>query len=135
MIYLKQIRDYPSSYLVYSKFLFFRLSQIAIWDIPSCDLGYPKLRFGTKFDLGYNDLPNRNVDLGYPKSECRFGISQIAIWIWATTYPPSYFLEDQFYHFMKHRHYLILPLFEHCLMDDLDDESYTISFKNKTGGL
>ena len=56
-------------------------AQIAIWDnAPNRDLGYTKLRFGTKFDLGPTYVPNRNVDLGHPKSEDRFGISQIAIW-------------------------------------------------------
>jgi len=56
-------------------------AQIAIWDnAPNRDLGYTKLRFGTKFDLGPTYVPNQNVDLGHPKSEDRFGISQIVIW-------------------------------------------------------
>ncbi len=56
-------------------------AQIAIWDnAPNRDLRYTKLRFGTKFDLGPTYVPNQNVDLGHPKSEDRFGISQIVIW-------------------------------------------------------
>ena len=45
-------------------------AQIAIWDnAPNHDLGYAKLRFGTKFDLGPIYVPNRNVDLEHPKLE------------------------------------------------------------------
>ncbi len=52
-----------------------------IWDnTPNHDLGYTKLRFRTKFDLGPTYVSNRNVDLRHLKSEDRFGISQIAIW-------------------------------------------------------
>src|ERR1043165_2310506 len=49
-----------------------------------------------------------------------------------------FFLEERLYHFMKRHHCLLLSLFDHCLIldtkDDSNDESYTISIKNKTNG-
>jgi len=71
---------YPKLRFGISQIMIWDNAQIAIWDnAPNRDLGYTKLRFGTKFDLGPTYVPNQNVDLGHPKSEDRFGISQIVI--------------------------------------------------------
>src|ERR1043165_10102235 len=55
------------------------MHQIAIWDIPSFDLGCPKLRFGALSQIAIWDKVRFGLQRS-PKSKCGFGISQIAIW-------------------------------------------------------